>query len=133
MFRLPIVRAFFRASPQPVTAPSLLYSTRIPSHIPRSTPLIRRLSSRTRGTSSTVFSPSRHFSRQSQSRLFSESARSRAKYNRFEEPQFPRLQDGEHLQLWLVLIAIGGSFYVYNLETVEVRCSYSIAIFYMQS
>ncbi|GAQ38240.1 metalloendopeptidase [Aspergillus tubingensis] len=119
MFRLPIVRAFFRASPQSATATSLLHSTRIPSHIPRSTPLIRHLSSRTRGTSSTAFLPSRLLSRQSQSRHFSESARSRAKYNRFEEPQFPRLQDGEHLQFWLVLIAVGGSFYVYNLETVE--------------
>ncbi|PYH73376.1 M48 family metallopeptidase [Aspergillus vadensis CBS 113365] len=119
MFRLPIVRAFFRASPQPATATSLLHSTRIPSHIPRSTPLIRRLSSRPRGTFSTVFLPSRLLPRQSQSRLFSKSSRSHAKYNRFEEPQFPRLQDGEHLQLWLVLIAVGGTFYVYNLETVE--------------
>ncbi|KAI3000848.1 hypothetical protein CBS147346_6817 [Aspergillus niger] len=119
MFRLPIVRAFFRVSPQPAIASSLLHSTRIPSHIPRSTPLTRRLSSRTRGTTSQAFLPSRRISGQSQLRSFSASARSRARYNRFNEPQFPKLQDGEHWQAWLALIAVGGSFYVYNLETVE--------------
>ncbi|GKZ82667.1 metalloendopeptidase [Aspergillus niger] len=119
MFRLPIVRAFFRVSPQPAIASSLLHSTRIPSHIPRSTPLTRRLSSRTRGTTSPAFLRSRRISGQSQLRSFSESARSRARYNRFNEPQFPKLQDGEHWQAWLALIAVGGSFYVYNLETVE--------------
>ncbi|GKZ24173.1 metalloendopeptidase [Aspergillus brasiliensis] len=124
MFRLPIVRAFPRVSPQPATAPSLLHSTRIPSHIPRSTPLTRSLSSRTtRGTSSPVFLPSKCVIRQSQFRSFSESARScargNARYNRFNEPQFPELQNGEHWQAWLVLIVVGGSFYFYNLETVE--------------
>ncbi|PYH96758.1 putative mitochondrial inner membrane metallopeptidase Oma1 [Aspergillus ellipticus CBS 707.79] len=123
MFRLPLVRALFRASPRPVTAPSFFSS-----HTRSVSPSIRSISWRTCAPrSSTLDSPTRAF-RSLQPNPFANAPRrtiGRAtKYRRFQngsrkEPLWLFLVRKSKFEHYVIIGVLVGGFYVYNIETVE--------------
>ncbi|PWY87775.1 putative peptidase [Aspergillus heteromorphus CBS 117.55] len=129
MFRLPLVRAFFRVPPPPPAPASSLLTRRIPSHSRSVSPSIRSLSWRT-GTArpSSLQPPLRAF--RPPSRPFSNSPHSKAwrsnNYRRFDtnngsrQPLWMQLVHKSKPQHYVIIGLIGGGFYVYNLETVEI-------------